>query len=42
MGEPEMVRIAALTAAVLRGETEPAAAREEVRGLTAAFPPYPA
>ncbi|MFF5469570.1 serine hydroxymethyltransferase [Streptomyces achromogenes] len=41
MGEPEMVRIAALLAAVLRGETEPARAREEVRALTGRFPPYP-
>ncbi|MFF3162786.1 serine hydroxymethyltransferase [Streptomyces sp. NPDC003273] len=42
MGEPEMVRIAALLAAVLRDEAEPAAARAEVRELTGRFPPYPA
>ncbi|OXY97236.1 serine hydroxymethyltransferase [Streptomyces diastatochromogenes] len=41
MGEPEMVKIAALLASVLRGETEPAAAREEVRELAGRFPPYP-
>ncbi|MGW5326765.1 serine hydroxymethyltransferase [Streptomyces sp. NPDC004014] len=41
MGEPEMVRIAALLAAVLRGEAEPAAARAEVRELTGRCPPYP-
>ncbi|GGW34173.1 serine hydroxymethyltransferase [Streptomyces lucensis JCM 4490] len=41
MGEAEMVRIAALLAAVLRGERDPAGAREEVRDLTAGFPPYP-
>ncbi|MGW5367058.1 serine hydroxymethyltransferase [Streptomyces sp. NPDC004009] len=41
MGEPEMVRIAALLAAVMRGEAEPAAARAEVRELTGRFPPYP-
>lgn len=41
MGEPEMVRIAALLAAVLRDEAEPAAARAEVRELTGRFPPYP-
>ncbi len=41
MGRPEMARIAALLAAVLRGEREPAAARDEVRELTGGFPPYP-
>ncbi|MER6469371.1 serine hydroxymethyltransferase [Streptomyces collinus] len=41
MGEPEMVRIAALMAAVLRGDSEPAGARVEVRELTGRFPPYP-
>ncbi|WP_333776136.1 serine hydroxymethyltransferase [Streptomyces sp. IBSBF 3136] len=41
MGEPEMVRIAALMAAVLRGDSEPAGARAEVRELTGRFPPYP-
>ncbi|WP_445280955.1 serine hydroxymethyltransferase [Streptomyces sp. DSM 118148] len=41
MGEPEMVRIAALLAAVLRDGAEPAATRAEVRELTGRFPPYP-
>ncbi|MGW2486829.1 serine hydroxymethyltransferase [Streptomyces sp. NPDC001606] len=41
MGEPEMVRIAALLAAVLRGESEPSGVRDEVRELTGRFPPYP-
>ncbi|MEU1463777.1 serine hydroxymethyltransferase [Streptomyces sp. NPDC005727] len=41
MAEPEMVRIAALMAAVLRGEAEAAATRAEVRELTGGFPPYP-
>ncbi|MGW2704215.1 serine hydroxymethyltransferase [Streptomyces sp. NPDC001340] len=41
MGESEMVKIAALLASVLRGETEPAPAREEVRELAGRFPPYP-
>ncbi|MGQ4416042.1 serine hydroxymethyltransferase [Streptomyces sp. SAS_269] len=41
MGESEMVRIAALMAATLRGEAEPAATRAEVRELTGGFPPYP-
>ncbi|MFE9495605.1 serine hydroxymethyltransferase [Streptomyces collinus] len=41
MGEPEMVRIAALMAAVLRGDSEPAGARVEVRELAGRFPPYP-
>ncbi|MFI1768081.1 serine hydroxymethyltransferase [Streptomyces sp. NPDC020800] len=41
MGEPEMVRIAALLAGVLRGGTEPAEARGEARALARAFPPYP-
>ncbi|GAB2858026.1 serine hydroxymethyltransferase [Streptomyces deserti] len=40
MGEGEMGKIAALLAAVLREETEPAQAREEVRELTGGFPPY--
>ncbi|MBV2353265.1 serine hydroxymethyltransferase [Streptomyces sp. J2-1] len=39
MGEAEMVRLAALIAAVLRGRTEPPAARDQVRELTSAFPP---
>lgn len=41
MGEPEMVRIAALMAAVLRGDSEPAGARSEVRELAGRFPPSP-
>ncbi|MFG2119740.1 serine hydroxymethyltransferase [Streptomyces sp. NPDC048710] len=41
MGEAEMVKIAALLASVLRGGTEPAGAREEVRELAGRFPPYP-
>ncbi|MEU6508523.1 MULTISPECIES: serine hydroxymethyltransferase [unclassified Streptomyces] len=41
MGEAEMRRIAALLAAVLRGETDPAGARDDVRDLTVGFPPYP-
>jgi glycine hydroxymethyltransferase len=42
MGEAEMVRVAMLFAGVLRGEADPAKAREEVRELTGRFPPYPA
>lgn len=41
MREEEMTRIAALLAAVLRDRIEPRRAREEVRELTLAFPPYP-
>ncbi|MFF8670675.1 serine hydroxymethyltransferase [Streptomyces sp. NPDC015242] len=41
MGEAEMARIAELLAGVLRGVKETARAREEVRELAAAFPPYP-
>ncbi|CAL9577322.1 serine hydroxymethyltransferase [Streptomyces sp. NPDC058947] len=41
MGEAEMARIAKLLAGVLRGVTEPSRAREEVRELAGAFPPYP-
>ncbi|MGC4981518.1 serine hydroxymethyltransferase [Streptomyces sp. DT193] len=41
MGEPEMARVAALFAGVLRDEIEGRAAREEVRELTGRFPPYP-
>ncbi|MGW0283591.1 serine hydroxymethyltransferase [Streptomyces sp. NPDC003236] len=41
MAEAEMVRIAALMAAALRGEAEPAVTRAEVRELTGGFPPYP-
>ncbi|MDG9716508.1 serine hydroxymethyltransferase [Streptomyces sp. DH24] len=42
MREPEMARVAMLLAGVLRGDLEPARTREEVRELTAGFPPYPA
>ncbi|MFJ3232666.1 serine hydroxymethyltransferase [Streptomyces sp. NPDC086787] len=42
MGEPEMARIAVLMAGVLRGEIDVTGARDEVRGLAGAFPPYPA
>ncbi|MEV6613376.1 serine hydroxymethyltransferase [Streptomyces sp. NPDC051051] len=41
MGETEMARIAKLMAGVLRGEAEGRRVREEVRELTAGFPPYP-
>ncbi|MGW0770938.1 serine hydroxymethyltransferase [Streptomyces sp. NPDC002676] len=41
MGEPEMERIGALLTEVLREETDPATARDEVRALTGRFPPYP-
>lgn len=41
MGEREMAGIGALLGAVLRRETESRKAREEVRGLALAFPPYP-
>ncbi|MFI8193159.1 serine hydroxymethyltransferase [Streptomyces sp. NPDC085946] len=41
MGEGEMRKIAALLAGVLRGGTEPAQAREDVRELAGSFPPYP-
>ncbi|MFG2572274.1 serine hydroxymethyltransferase [Streptomyces sp. NPDC048481] len=41
MGEREMTGIGALLGAVLRGETESRKAREEVRALALAFPPYP-
>ncbi|MFD6174199.1 serine hydroxymethyltransferase [Streptomyces coeruleorubidus] len=41
MGEAEMGRIAKLLAGVLRGVTETARAREEVRELAGGFPPYP-
>ncbi|MEU6180463.1 serine hydroxymethyltransferase [Streptomyces coeruleorubidus] len=41
MGEAEMARIAKLLAGVLRGVTETARAREEVRELAGEFPPYP-
>ncbi|MEU0106899.1 serine hydroxymethyltransferase [Streptomyces sp. NPDC006251] len=41
MGEAEMGRIAKLLAGVLRGVTETARVREEVRELAGGFPPYP-
>ncbi|MGW1725400.1 serine hydroxymethyltransferase [Streptomyces sp. NPDC002306] len=41
MGQNEMARIAALLGGVLRGEIEGGRARQEVRELTRAFPPYP-
>ncbi|MBD0424228.1 serine hydroxymethyltransferase [Streptomyces sp. TRM S81-3] len=41
MGEGEMRTVAALLAGVLRDATDPAVARETVRELAAAFPPYP-
>ncbi|MFE2300413.1 serine hydroxymethyltransferase [Streptomyces sp. NPDC059445] len=41
MDEPEMARVAALFAGVLRDEVDSRTAREEVRELTGRFPPYP-
>ncbi|MFF8590842.1 serine hydroxymethyltransferase [Streptomyces sp. NPDC015220] len=41
MGQEEMARIAVLLGKVLRGELDGARAREDVRELTGAFPPYP-
>ncbi|MEU9666940.1 serine hydroxymethyltransferase [Streptomyces bobili] len=41
MGEVEMARIAKLMAGVLRGDAESRQVREEVRELTAGFPPSP-
>ncbi|MET8406736.1 serine hydroxymethyltransferase [Streptomyces sp. NPDC005195] len=41
MGEREMVQVAAVFAAVLRGGKDSRTAREEVRELTGRFPPYP-
>ncbi|MEV6194757.1 serine hydroxymethyltransferase [Streptomyces sp. NPDC051920] len=41
MDEPEMARVAALFAGVLRDEIDSRSAREEVRELTGRFPPYP-
>ncbi|MEU6478448.1 serine hydroxymethyltransferase [Streptomyces sp. NPDC047017] len=41
MGQEEMARIAVLFGKVLRGEVDGARAREDVRELTGAFPPYP-
>ncbi len=40
MGEREMRAVATLVAEVLRGSTEPARARDDVRDLVAQFPPY--
>ncbi|MCW5250615.1 MULTISPECIES: serine hydroxymethyltransferase [unclassified Streptomyces] len=42
MGEREMRVVATLLAGVVRGAVDPAAARADVRELTAEFPPYPA
>ncbi|PNG22861.1 serine hydroxymethyltransferase [Streptomyces cahuitamycinicus] len=42
MGDREMARIAELLAGVLGGVTETSRAREDVRELAGAFPPYPA
>ncbi|MFF3849470.1 serine hydroxymethyltransferase [Streptomyces sp. NPDC002328] len=41
MGETEMERLAKVLAGVLRAEVELKRAREEVRELAVAFPPYP-
>ncbi|WP_239011193.1 alpha/beta hydrolase fold domain-containing protein, partial [Streptomyces sp. S-9] len=41
MGAREMTLVAGLLASVLRGGTDAARAREDVRDLVAAFPPYP-
>ncbi|MFE2042210.1 serine hydroxymethyltransferase [Streptomyces sp. NPDC059477] len=41
MGEAEMARIAGMLAGVVRGSAGGARVREDVRELTAAFPPYP-
>ncbi|WP_077796628.1 serine hydroxymethyltransferase [Streptomyces sp. JHA26] len=41
MGEREMETVATLLAGVLRGTTDPAVARDDVRELAARFPPYP-
>ncbi|MGC0329502.1 glycine hydroxymethyltransferase [Streptomyces sp. SAI-170] len=41
MGEAEMGRVAVLLAGVVRDEVDSRTAREEVRRLTADFPPYP-
>ncbi|MFC8998964.1 serine hydroxymethyltransferase [Streptomyces rochei] len=40
MGEREMRAVATLVAEVLRGSTDPARARDDVRDLVAQFPPY--
>ncbi|MFD9435634.1 serine hydroxymethyltransferase [Streptomyces sp. NPDC060002] len=42
MREEDMTRVAALLAGVLRDEVESRKARDEVRELALAFPPYPA
>ncbi|MGW4323778.1 serine hydroxymethyltransferase [Streptomyces sp. NPDC004684] len=41
MGQEEMARIAVLFGKVLRGEVDVVRAREDVRELTGAYPPYP-
>ncbi|MEW5354377.1 serine hydroxymethyltransferase [Streptomyces sp. 16-176A] len=41
MGQEEMARIAVLFGKVLRGAVDVVRAREDVRELTGAFPPYP-
>ncbi|MGV9814983.1 serine hydroxymethyltransferase [Streptomyces cellulosae] len=41
MGTGEMTLVAGMLASVLRGGTDPARAREDVRDLVAAYPPYP-
>ncbi|MFZ4127835.1 serine hydroxymethyltransferase [Streptomyces cellulosae] len=41
MGTGEMTLVAGMLASVLRGGTDPARAREDVRELVAAYPPYP-
>ncbi|MEV5929436.1 serine hydroxymethyltransferase [Streptomyces cellulosae] len=41
MGTGEMTLVAGMLASVLRGGTDPARARVDVRDLVAAFPPYP-
>ncbi|WP_210634822.1 serine hydroxymethyltransferase [Streptomyces sp. GESEQ-13] len=41
MGTGEMTLVAGMLASVLRGGTDPARAREDVRELVAAFPAYP-
>ncbi|WP_326781319.1 serine hydroxymethyltransferase [Streptomyces longwoodensis] len=42
MGEEQMSAVATLTARVLRRETDAQRARDDIRDLVAAFPPYPA
>ncbi|MFF5754951.1 serine hydroxymethyltransferase [Streptomyces longwoodensis] len=41
MGEEQMSAVATLTARVLRRETDAQRARDDIRDLVAAFPPYP-